>query len=43
MNLELNTTDQPFVFNTDPVTPEVDACPGVTGLLEKFGLLGTNE
>lgn len=43
MNLELNTIEQPFVSNTDPVTPEVDACPGVTGLLEKFGLLGTKD
>lgn len=41
MNLELSTMDQPFVFNQDPVTPEVDACPGVTGLLENLGLLGT--
>lgn len=41
MNLELNTTDQPFFFNMDPVTPEGDACPGVTELLENFGLLGT--
>lgn len=41
MNLELITIDQRPVFNTDPVTPEVDACPGVTGLLENSGLLGT--